>query len=756
MVTAKSAGFGLIILMIVLVSCTPIVIDETENASVGTVFINEIMAANTYSGIDSYFNNYCDWIELYNAGDRVIDLSSHFLTDNFNNPQKWQIPDGTVIGPGEYLVFWADGEDIYDHTNFKLSREGEEVGLFNSVGATVDYVIFGPQEPDVSFGRKPDGSGGFFYFSQPTLLAANTATGIKEKRFAPVTRASIPGGFYNGAQVVELMSDSPSALFRYTLDGTIPNEDSTLYTGPIPMETTTVLQARSFESNALQGPVLTQTYFIDETITLPVVSIVTDPVNFFDETIGIYIKGPGALPEAPYYGANFWHEWERAINIEYFTPGSTALLNVRTGVKIYGGDSKGNAQKSLALYARNKYGSPIFDNKFFDSREGVSYKRLGLRNSGQDWASTLFRDALHQTLVKDRMDLDLQSYTPAVLFLNGSYWGIHNIREKIDEEYIEANYNLLPDGIDFLYHFDGKIRASRGSNEHYDALMEFMKTNDMSLPENYQYIKTQMDVDQYMNYQIIQHYIANVAWLAENTKLWRPRTGTGRWRWILFDTDFGFGIYTSYHKDMMKHCTAENGPNWPNPPWSTFLFRKMVENPQFNAEFIQRFAAHLDTSFAAERVLQLIEEIKTRIEGEMPRTMEKWGGTLDEMMNLYFPSTLAQWESSIDVMRKFAERRPIYVRQHLNDFYGLDGTVQLTVNIVIPEGGQVLINGVEINAASFKGDFFKGIPLQMEAIANPGFRFVQWSGPTGLNREQGSTEVTLTGDSVITVIFTQL
>lgn len=751
----KVTVIALFALVIVLASCTPIVLDETENASVGAVFINEIIAANTHSGADTYYNNYSDWIELYNASDRVIDLSFHYLTDNFNRPQKWEIPQGTVIGPGEYLAFYADGDDIYDHTNFKLSQEGEEVALFNSVGMKVDAVEFGPLAADVSYGRQPDGGKDFYYFSRPTLTAPNTFTGAREFTFAPVTRPSIPGGSYNGPQAIELTTDTPSDRIRFTLDGSIPNEDSTLYTAPLQLESTAVLRVRAFKDGALPGPVLTHSYFIDENISLPVVSISTDPANLWDDDIGIYTKGPNAYPDPPYYEANFWEDWERVINLEYFPPGGTAALNITIGVQIFGGDSKAYDQKSLALFPRDKYGGPVFDYKFFDNKDVTAFKRLVLRTSGQDWAETLFRDAMHHTLVEGRMDIDLQAYTPALLFLNGECWGIQNIREKIDEEYIETNYGFPQDQIDYLYHDNGDVQVKRGDRVHYDAMLAFIETNDMTLPENYEYIKTRMDVGEFLNYNITQLYFVNTDWPGVNVKFWRPRTPEGKWRWILFDTDFGSGLYNTYRHDMMIHITNSIGDAWPNPAWSTFLFRKLLENPEFRDEFIQRFAAHMDTTFSRERVLQMIETMKSRIQPEVHRSHAKWGGSFAAAMKFYFPSTLAEWEAKIDVVREFAINRPIRARQHLSDYFGLDGTFQLTVNVHAPEGGKVTVNGVELPAGHFKGQFFRGVPLRLAAKANPGYRFVQWSGPAGLSGQQDYSSLTLTGDAVITVVFTK-
>jgi hypothetical protein len=747
-------GYSLLLILI-MASCTPIVIDETGNASVGTIIINEIMARNNSVVVDSFYKNFCDWIELYNAGNEPIDLSTHFLTDNLNRKEKWPIPPGTVIEPGEYILFWADGMDFDNHTNFKLGGEGEEVGLYNSVGVLVDHMIFGAQVADVSYGRKQNDDSTLYYFALPTPGAANTTTAVRDKTPGPPVEFSIAAGFYVGSRVVELSAAGSNAQIRYTLDGSLPNEQSTLYSGPVQLDATAVLRVRTFVAGILPGPVTTGTYLIDDMPALPVVSISTDPANFFDPGIGIYVKGPNAHPEVPYYDANFWNNWERPVNVEFFEADGTRRLNAPGGVKVFGGDSVGNEQKSLALYARGRYGSEFFNYKFFNDKDIEQFKRIALRNSGQDWANTLFRDGMHQSLIMGQMDIDYQAYRPAVLILNGEYWGIHNIREKVDDDYVEANHKVAKDNIDYLFHFDGKVNVGRGDIEHYNAMLAFMEANDMTLPESYEYLKTQMDMNEYLNYQVAQMYWVNTAWLSENTKLWRPRVEGGKWRWMLFDTDFGFGLYESYHINMLEHSTATDGPSWPNPPWSTFLFRKLVENPQFRDDFVQRFAAHLNTTFLLERVLEIMDRVAGNIRTEMPATMDRWGGTLDEMMGFAFPSTLAEWDSNIEVMKKFALRRPVYARQHLIDFFGLSGTFRLTIHTYPSQAGKVLINNVPIPPGRFSGLFFKDVPLALTVAPNEGYRFVRWQGGSGLNPVSTVTSVTLNEDTRIDVIFTE-
>ncbi|MCP5050742.1 MAG: hypothetical protein GY940_26500, partial [bacterium] len=197
---------------------------------------------------------------------------------------------------------------------------------------------------------------------------------------------------------------------------------------------------------------------------------------------------------------------------------------------------------------------------------------------------------------------------------------------------------------------------------------------------------------------------------------------------------------------------------WPNPPWSTFLLRKLLESPQFRDELIQRFAAHVNTTFLPERVLATIDRLKANLEPEMTRTISRWGGILDEMMGFAFPASITEWETNIEVMKTFAVRRPVYIRQHINDFFDLNGTFQLRINVFAPDGGKVTVNGVVIPPGPFTGVFFKDVPLRLNVIPGKGYSFVRWEGMPGTNlsgidRSAGSISVRLREDTVINAIF---
>ena len=252
-----------------------------------SVRINEFMASNVNTISDPDFGETGDWIELYNPTSQNIDLSGYRLTDDLTNASKWTIPSGVTIPANSHLIFWADDANTGRHTNFKLSSGGEAVGLFAPDGTPVDAVIYETQATDVSFGRLPDGQDVWRFLNNPTPGAANQGPGFVGIAVAPVF--SQPGGFYDGPQTVELSSSS--GAIHYTLDGAVPTSASAIYNGPISISQTTVVRAAVLQENYVPGPVITHTYFIGESSTLPVVSVSTDPENLWSDEKGMYIVG---------------------------------------------------------------------------------------------------------------------------------------------------------------------------------------------------------------------------------------------------------------------------------------------------------------------------------------------------------------------------------------------------------------------------------------------------------------------------------
>jgi len=623
----------------------------------------------------------------------------------------------------------------YLHTNFKLSSDGESLLITNPQGTTVDQINFGVIGPDLSYGRKPDGSNNWFLFEEATPGDSNKTDGIAG--ITSVPKLSVAGGFYQAAQSISLTPSETGDVIHYTLDGSEPNLSSPVYTAPIQIRVTTVLRVKSFAAGFLPSKTLTNTYFINFSSQLPVVSLSTNPGNLFNEEYGIYTMGDSAEASFPYFGANFWKDWERPIHVEIFEKDRVNGFSADAGIKIFGAWSRGNSQKSFAIFARGQYGSSVFNYKLFDDLPFVEYESFVLRNSGNDWSSTMFRDALMTGLFSD-VDLDIQAYRPTVVFLNGAYWGILNLREKVNEHFLAQHNNVIADSLDIL---ENDAIIVEGDSLEYLALYSFLENNSMAVPSNYEYVKSKMEIDNFIKYQVAQIYIANNDWPGNNIKYWKKKTN-GKWRWILFDTDFGFGLFdnAAYTNNSLQYATAANGPNYPNPPWGTLFLRKLLVNNSFRYDFINCYADFANSILKPEIVVNKINELKSIIEPEMPRHIAKWN-----------QFNINQWESNVQVMREFASQRLNYMNQHFLLKFNLSGMASVNLAVADTSSGSVKLNSLNIKSTNWTGNYFLGIPVNLIAQPKKGFRFSRWEGSSTSTND--SLKITLIGGITLKAVF---
>jgi hypothetical protein len=416
-------------------------------------------------------------------------------------------------------------------------------------------------------------------------------------------------------------------------------------------------------------------------------------------------------------------------------------FSLDAGVKIHGGCTRLYPQKSLAIFARSVYGASRINYPIFADRSLASYNNLVLRSSAQDWWRTMFRDGMIQTLIGQAMDLETQAYRPAIVLLNGEYWGIHNLREKQNEHYFADHFSLDPDEVEILDSDSGDLL---GQSLHYDEMMSYLLSVDMTLPEVMDVANTYMDVDAYIDYLIAEIYSANADWPGNNLKLWRPKTAGGRWRWVIFDMDMGFAgnSNSQYYSNTLDLATDPNGADWPNPPWSTLLLRTLLQNPDFRNEFIQRFAAHANTTFAPERVLHTIDSLRAEIADEIPNHKLRWPQSIS------FSPT---WDEAILLMRTFATNRAKYVRPHFYDHFGLSGSARLMLGVSDAAAGHILAHGVRMPGPSIGAVFFRDVPVFLEAVANAGYRFERWEGV--VQSFSDTVSVLLTENTDLTAVF---
>ncbi len=710
--------------------------------SAQNLYINEFMSANNSTIADPDFNSYADWIEIYNAGPAEVNLKDYYITDDLNEPKKFRFTTDLIIQPEEYILIWADDSSTGNHTNFKLSTSGEAIGLFNPVVELIDSYTFSEQQDDISEGRFPDGGTEWVKYFPASPGSANNENNIFNRLDDPVF--SLSGGFYQSSVMLNITHTDPEASIYYTIDGSIPSTNDLLYTSPLFFDSTSVISVRAFKENFTPSNTIVKTYFINFNTELPVFSIVTDPDNFFSDTSGIYVIGTNGIPgNCSSQPRNWNQDWERPINLEFYEKDKSPAFNVKTGVKINGGCSRLYPEKSLAFFFRGSYGYGKLNYRLFPDIPITSYNNFILRSSAQDWWRTMFRDGMVQTLIEQGMKISYQEYRPSVLFLNGQYWGIHNIREKLNDHYIESHFGVNINNIDLVEISKG-ISANNGDLTAYNSMIDFLSTHNMSQQENFEYIKSIVDIDSYIDYQIAEIYGANGDWPGSNMKLWRERTSSGKWRWLIYDLDFTFGgnAEGQYFTNTLEQATATNGPSWPNPPWSTLMLRKLLENSEFKNEFIQRFAVHMNTTFEPEHVNNVIDSLKQIIASEIPRHKGRWEKSI---------SLGQDWDVNIQVMKDFASLRPSAVRSHFNTKFNLTGSYSLIINRNNPDWGKIFTQNVEVKNNNSQNVFFDNIPLKVRAQALPGYRFVRWEGVSNLTSPR--IEIINSENSTLTAVF---
>ena len=670
-----------------------------------SIVINEVMSSNDTTIYDED-GDASDWIELYNSSAGQLNLKGLYLSDDSLNFKKWRFGDAAVE-PGKYLIVFASDKDTfinYWHTNFKISASGEELILSDSSGVIIDRVNIPISLADVSYARLSDGSPQWI-FQVPSPGSENTGKTILG--YSDSVSVSLPGGFYSSAVSVELSAGT--SYIYYTLDGSDPDSNSQKYSSPINISKTSILKAFSIKEAYLPSPTTYQSYFINVETDLPVISLISDPDNLFDPDSGIY--------------TNYTMDWERPAHVQFFEDDKSLGFSENCGIEIYGGQSAEWPQKSISVKFKNKYGVSNIEYPLFTDFRITTFKAFVLRNAGNDFQYTHIRDAVMQTLVKD-LDIDYLKYRPATSFINGEYWGIYNIREKINEHYIANRHGIDPDSIDLL---ENNMNVIQGDSLSYQQLIDYISTNDMTTGAAYTYLDSVIDLDECILYFAAQAYYDNLDWPGTNIKFWRERSASGKWRWILFGVEFGFGLYA--HGPWEDHITFMFSPvetRYSNPPWATLLQRKLVENPTIRNRFINQIADLLNTNFKSERVIGVINTLANHISTEITKHRTRWGIAGE----------------NLDKLTTFAQQRPAYMRDHVRNYFNCGNDGAFTIDAA--DGGSVQLNTLSLQSADmpFTGIYFQGNEIHLRAIPDSGYKFDGWSGSVTSNENPITVSVT--------------
>jgi parallel beta-helix repeat protein len=721
------------------------------SAADARVMINEFMASNigTYPDLWDY-DDFSDWIELYNDSTETADLTGYYLTDNLKSTAKWAIPSGTRIPAKGFFVVFADGygaipgkEDTriyypYDitfttrnyHANFKLSDEGEEIGLYRKTGAGfvfVDSVVYSRQLPDISMGRNPNDKMKWRQYDQPTPGAANSTRPKNTLKYSPSVLFSIAGGFYGEARTVSL-SSVPNTPIYYTTDGSAPTAESNRYSSPITVDATTIIKARCIDTALLAGPIATNTYFIGEKKrSLMTVSIVADTSFLWDSAFGIYI--------------NSLKGREIPASLEFFSEDGMQIVKVRAGISPGSLTSYMSPQKPLQVSLKGKYGDDFIVYQLF-GKQIASFSRIRFRNSGDAWSTNMMADGLVESMCQGQMSNATQAYRPVIIYLNGKYWGIQDMREQFDGQFFTSNFNADPSTLNDVRttilppapgHEGWEI--SGGTWDDYQTLMSLVKTADMGDAQTFGKIASLMEVNSFIDFMCAEDYAVNVSW-GHNIELWKVRNT--RWRWLLADFDRGF----MFSKVAINLFTNGGGGTSGSIMPKDTLLTTLLKNAEFKNRFLQRFAAHLNSTFHPARMTAIADSISTLLEPEMPDHIERWKADTGIQ-------SMDAWKAEVANLEKFAAQRPAIVFAQLAAQFNLEGTARLTVALSNADAGDIFVSDVKMCNGADTMTYFKGIPLNLKAVPRPGYAFVRWDS-AGAN---ATMSLTLDGDATLTAVF---
>jgi len=534
---------------------------------------------------------------------------------------------------------------------------------------------------------------------------------------APETDAK--GGFYTDAFDLKLVTNNFNCKIYFTLDGTEPSLKSAVYNKPI------IIQNRTEESNnfsniptsprwkppvgnVFKGTVVRaiavtddnkkskefiRTYFVDKRgdkrYSFPVVAITINPDDMFGYKNGIYVLGKNYDDKRDYlkkeipldlpwwkYPSNYLkrgNNAERPIFFEFFDNNTPSGFASDAGIRINGNATRGYAQKSLRINFRNEYGLDALNYKLFPTSEVTSFSSFILRNSGNDWDKTMFRDAFMQSLMLDSK-MDTQNNRPTIVFVNGEYWGIHALCERFDENYISKKYKISTDSIIILEMSGNVYYGKKYDGNDFKEMLAFIKANDLSVKENYEKVKNQMDIDNFIDFIITNIYYCNSDWPNNNVKFWRYKTNTngvdsaksrdGRWRWMLYDTDYGFGFTgaDAYQMNLLNKAKTTGSVG--------IIFSGLLQNKLVETKFIYAFQLRLNTTYNTDKVIKTINKFETIFSPEMEENINRW-----RAMGSY-----SKWKDNVNDLKDFATKRPAIQVEQLNAFFKLSGANKITIN----------------------------------------------------------------------------
>lgn len=644
--------------------------------------INEYSCSNISTILDA-FNEYEDWVELYNPGASAQNLTGYYLSDDPANLMKWPIPATTPLNAGARQMVFCSGRGVVNgtqlHPDFKLTQtKGEWFILSDASGVIQDSVHLNLTQRGHSRGRTSDGASSWSIFSTPTPNGSN-ASSTPYVAYATKPVFNTPPGFYSTAQNVSISSPDPNVTIRFTTNGAMPTVASTAYSTPIiipslAVPVDTVIRAVAFSSNPQILPSFaeTNTYFINESTTVNIISVAGDFNSLFS-----------------------WSSQPISCSYEFFDKNKVFIEEYQGKAQKHGHDSWAYPQKGFKVYPQDEDGYKAnMEHQYFSTSLRDTFSMFILKAGASDnypsngGPSCHMRDAFAHTLAERyNLDMDYRRYEPTIVFVNGEYWGLYEIRERVDNDYFEYYYGKKKSKVENLRYWGSYVGGTPANwITNWTNLASYITTNNMSVPANYAVVKDSLNVRSFAQYFIFNQYLVNTDWLNWNTHWWR---GTGnnpvKYRYALWDED---NIL-----DLGQNYTGVGNTSYDNDPCDPFslfqnsssikhtqMLTSLMQNTEFKQMYEQQWLDMLSGCFECTKILYHFDSIKNIITPEMPRHIARWGGTVTD------------WNNNITYMRNQISNRCQVIGTKLDSCMDLNPQV-LKLNVSPSGAGVIAMDG---------------------------------------------------------------
>lgn len=593
---------------------------QSITSRVGIV-ISEVVASNTK--FSPYKRKYYDIIELYNNSDESIDLSEYFISDKNSDLKKYKLPQ-KILKPSEYYIVYCDNEAT-GLAPFGISSSGDNLFISDSNGYIHDAISTPYIPVDRAWGRFENR---LIYFSEPTIGQANP-DGYETLTQNPTV--NIAPGFYNDTQNIYL---SGEGSIYYTTDGSTPTTASCVYDGtPLQITTNTSIRAVCYNGNKIPSDIVTFNYFINApTYDLPVIKISMSEEDLFG-TDGLY--------------TNYTELYERQGNITFFLNGNQEF-SINCGVKLFGNTSKKYPKKSFQIEFRPEYGTSRLEYKLFENLDIASFSNIVLRSGSQNTSSadSMFADEFLTSLMAqsgNSPNITVQAYRPCNLYLNGQYWGIYFIREKVDTDFLSMHYNISESSITMVY---WPNYTTTGSSDQWDKIWNiiYKKPLDFSIDSNFKILEDQINLESFADLMIARLYGGDID--NDNIRAFKSAEyDDGKWNFILFDLDLSFTSKSRIENRLYN--TLHNTNN--SKPY--VLFKALLQNDTFKALFLSRLSHHLKTTFLPDNTNKFINHIVSQMEKDMPLSINRW--KTENVEGMRYIQDMERWYQNISRLRSY-------------------------------------------------------------------------------------------------------